>query len=219
MEKNTPLLRQHGKAPLPATRHGVFLRTGDISAGHRFCDPISERGCGFADPVSQRMTSFPANLLNCLPLLLTNPVMQNEITQTNQWRTSASLTLRSAHALLTGMARLARLPDLVDERQPSGTNPPRYSSKHCYHSTELCSSDGSISAERLAAAAHHHTATSPLRASTTRAHRARQRELAIPLTEMVKVTLLRQRRGTPPTFSIFTRSPQTTRSPPTKSRS
>ena len=198
----------------------LYSSAGDISAGHRFCDPISEGGCGFADPVSQRMTSFPANLLNCLPLLLTNPVIQNWITQTNQWRTSASLTLRSAHALLTGMARLARLQAWLtrgNRREP--THPiPRYSSKH-YCLLSSVSSDGSIILRRTACCSHSPSHGHRTFARLHGAHRARQRELATPLTEMVKVTLLRQRRGTPPPFSTFMRSPQTTRSPPTKSRS
>ena len=157
----------------------------DVSAGHRFCDPISEGGCGFADPTSQRMTSFPANLVNCLPLLLTNPVIRHWITQTSQWRTSASLTLRSAHALLTGMARLARQPGLTDEGQPSGTNP---SHSPIFIKTLLSSvsTDGSISAEQLAAAAHHHGHRTLARLHS--AHRARQRELAVPLTQVVEVT-------------------------------
>ena len=53
-------------------------------------NPISEGGCGFADPTSQRMTSFPANLVNCLPLLLTNPVIRHWVTQTSRWPTSAT---------------------------------------------------------------------------------------------------------------------------------
>ena len=83
------------------------------------------------------------------------------------------------------MARLARLPGLVDEGQPSVPNP---SHSPIFIKTLLSSvsSDGSISAELLAAAAHHHGHRTLARLHG--AHRTRQRELAVPLTEVVEVT-------------------------------
>eukprot|EP00964_Phaeocystis_antarctica_P095920 scaffold62309_cov81-Phaeocystis_antarctica.AAC.1 len=81
------------------------------------------------------------------------------------------------------MAQLARQPGLTDEGQPSGTNP---SHSPIFIKTLLSSvsTDGSISAEQLAAAAHHHGHRTLARLHS--AHRARQRELAVPLTQVVQ---------------------------------